>query len=105
MQPFADCAIALGQLCFDKHMDIFCCRIQFQRTAFQIGKNLLQAFDDGAAVFFGNNAAVSQHGGMCNAALNILPIHSCIKCNGGIERIDRLINFLGESARPHFCHC
>ena len=87
VQTLAHIAVALGQFCLHEHMNIFCVGVKFQLAAVQICQNGSQPLDNGLAVLLGDDAAVTQHGGMGDTALDVMPVHPCIKCDRGVERI------------------
>ena len=101
--PLAHIPQPLGQLCLHEHVDILRRGIQFQFPGFQIRQDPLQPLYDLSAVLFRDDAAVPQHGGMGDTALNVMPVHTGIKCDRGVKRIYACVNFFGKSSCPK-CH-
>lgn len=64
---------------FDAHMDIFIIHVEYDFAGFDFGFDCLKACDNLFCLFLGYDALFSQHGYMCNAALNIFFIHFLIK--------------------------
>ena len=103
VQTLPHIAVALGQLCLHEHVNILGVGVKLQLAAVQICQNLFQPLNDEAAVLLGNNAAVTQHRGVGNAALNVMTVHPCVKCDGGVEGVHARIDLLGKSSCPK-CH-
>ena len=100
VEPLAHIPQPLGQLCLHEHVDILRRGIQLQFPGFQIRQDPLQPLYDLPAVLFRDDAAVPQHGGVGDAAGDILLVHSAVKGDGGIEGVDGFVNLLGESSCP-----
>ena len=103
VQPLAHIAVTLGQLCLHEHVNVLRIGIKFQLAAVQICQNGSQPLNNGLAVLLGDDAAVPQHGGMGDTALNVMPVHTGIKCDRGVKRIYACVNFFGKSSCPK-CH-
>ena len=88
MQTLAGIADALGQERLHIHVDILLIGGKFDLPRLDISQNRLQAGDDGVGIFFCNNAALAQHRRMGDGACDILPVHSAVKADGGVEVVD-----------------
>ena len=93
-------ADAGGKLPFHKGVDVLGVRVDHQRAAVQIRQNALQPLNDLLAFAFLNDAALSQHGGVGHAALNVLPVHPAVDGDAGVKVVCLGVGFLLEAAFP-----
>ena len=95
---------SFGEHLLNEHMDILSIGVKMERTAVKVGKYALKSLDYLFALVLFNNALLAQHLRMSHRASYIMPVHSCIKGNGGVEVVDLLIDLLGKSSCPHLSH-
>ena len=104
MQALTGIANALGQQGLHVHVDILGVHGELYFPSFNVRQQLPQALGDGGSVRLGNDAGVSQHLGMGQRALNVLPVHPLVKTDGGIKIIRQLTGYAVGSSGPHLCH-
>ena len=94
MQALSHVAKALCKLRLDKHVNVLCRHVELELAALDICKDLLQTADKLKAVAHADYALFAEHGRMRDAALDILLVHSSVKCDGGIECIYSAVHAL-----------
>ena len=82
-------------------MDVLGVGVKLQLAAVDVLQNLRQALADGLLVFFRDNALFPQHGGVGNAALDVLAVHHRIKGDGAVKVVDPTVDFFFEPSCPH----
>ena len=102
VQALAGVADAGGQFALHKGVDVFGVRVDEQGAACDIGFDLLETGADLLALALFDDAGFAQHGGVGNAALDILLIHPAVHGDGGVEIIGFRVQRFLEAAFPQF---
>ena len=104
MQPLARRADARGELRLHEHVDIFGAHIYFERADLEVGKNAVEPGGDRRSVLRRKHAALAEHFRVRKAAADVLPVHTAVEPDGGIEIVRLPVEGLLEPARPHLIH-
>ena len=104
VQFFPSLADALRQHLLDKHVNVLTARINCEHAAFQILQDSAKTFQQLVTLALRQDALCREHRRMCHAPLNILPKHTAVKADGGIEVVCDRIGYSGGHTRPHLFH-
>ena len=104
VQPLARIAHPGGEGLLHEGVHVLGRRVDGQRAAVQILQDAVQALVDGLHILPGNDALPPQHGGVDQAALDILLDHARIEADRGIEVVDAAVDGLAGAALPQLCH-
>ena len=83
-------------------MDILCGGVYGKHACLQIVSNAFQSLNDQVRFTGLDDALAAKHGGMRDAALNILLRHAGVKSDGRIKVIYALVFLFGEASGPKF---
>ena len=81
-------------------MDVLGCGVGGERAGLQIAGDALQALHDELGLGRLDDALAAQHGGVGDAALDILLRHAGVKGNGGVKVVDLVIGLLLKPSSP-----
>ena len=104
VQPLARIPHPGGEGLFYEGVDILGGGVDLQRAAVQIIQDAVQAPVDVLYVLFRDDALPSQHGGVDQAALDILLDHPRVEADGGVEVIDAAVDGLAGAPLPKLRH-
>ncbi len=102
MQLLARVADFLRQQAFHQHMDILRRGLQAEATILKPLQDILKALADFIPLLLGQDAHLDQHGGMGQAALDVLFVQAAVKGQGGVEIIHNIGCMLLEASAPKF---
>ena len=100
VQALAGLPDALGQAGFDVHVDVFQRPVEREAAGFDLGGDAGQALLDRGLVRRFDQPGAGQHGGVGQAALDVLPPHALVEADGGVDLLHDHAGAGGESSAP-----
>ena len=100
MELFAHLADAGGEAALDAHVDILVLHGEYDLAGGNVRPDQFQTGNDLVPLSFGDDALLSQHGHMGDAAVDILVVHPLVKKNGCVVFFHKLIHIFFKSAAP-----
>src|SRR5690554_7034385 len=102
MKFLAGNANLLRQRRFDIHVHIFQCYRPGKVSGFDLGADFFQTLLNLVALLFAEHAHLSEHGGVGDGALNVLPVEAVVKTDGGGKTFDKGVGGFTEAPAPEF---
>ena len=100
METLPGIADTRGKQGFHIHMDVLVISRKLNLPVLNIREDTNKAVVDSRRVLLGDDALSRQHGGVVDAACNILPIQPLVELNGGLEIIGKGIGLFAEPSAP-----
>ena len=100
MQLLAGIADAIGERLLDVHVHVFQCDLPLEIACANLIADSVQAVNNGGHFLVGQHAHAPQHGGVRNAALDVVGRQARIKADGLGKGLDQWISGFVESTVP-----
>ena len=100
VQALAGVADAGGELPLHKGVDVLGVGVDGEGAGVQVRPDGFEARDDLLALAFVDDAALPQHGGVGDAAFDVLVVHPAVDGDAGVKIVGLGVGFLLEAAFP-----